>query len=42
MDADILIAGAGCAGLSLAVHLLDEGASDLEILLLDVREVHVR
>jgi len=42
MDADILIAGAGCAGLSLAVHLLDEGASDLEILLLDIREVHVR
>jgi len=42
MDADILIAGAGCAGLSLAVHLLDEGASDLEIVLLDFREVHVR
>jgi lycopene beta-cyclase len=42
MDADILIVGAGCAGLSLAVHLLDAGASDLEIVLLDRREVHVR
>jgi lycopene beta-cyclase len=42
LDADILIAGAGCAGLSLAVHLLDEGASDIQILLLDIREVHVR
>ncbi|MCL7971044.1 MAG: lycopene cyclase family protein [marine benthic group bacterium] len=41
MDADVLIAGAGCAGLSLAVHLLD-AAPDLEILLLDPRESHVR
>lgn len=42
MDADVLIVGAGCAGLSLAVHLLDAGASDLEIVLLDRRETHVR
>jgi len=42
MDADILIVGAGCAGLSLAVHLLEAGASDLEILLVDARAVHVR
>jgi lycopene beta-cyclase len=42
MDADILIVGAGCAGLSLAVHLLEAGASDLQILLVDRREVHVR
>jgi len=42
MDADVLIVGAGCAGLSLAVHLLDAGASDLEIVLLDRREAHVR
>ena len=39
MDADILIVGAGCAGLSLAVHLLEAGASDLQILLVDRREV---
>jgi lycopene beta-cyclase len=42
MDADILIVGAGCAGLSLAVHLLEAGASDMQILLVDRREVHVR
>jgi lycopene beta-cyclase len=42
MDADILIVGAGCAGLSLAVHLLEAGATDLEILLVDRRDVHVR
>ena len=41
MDADVLIAGAGCAGLSLAVYLLD-AAPDLEILLLDPRESYVR
>ena len=37
-----MIVGAGCAGLSLAVHLLDAGATDLEILILDRREIHVR
>jgi len=42
LDADVVIVGAGCAGLSLAVHLLDAGASDLDILLVDRREVHVR
>lgn len=42
MDADVLIVGAGCAGLSLAVHLLEAGGSDLEIVLLDRREAHVR
>ncbi len=42
MDADVLIVGAGCAGLSLAVHLLEAGASDLEIVLLDRRSHHVR
>jgi len=42
MDADVLIVGAGCAGLSLAVHLLEAGGSDLEIVLLDRRETHVR
>jgi lycopene beta-cyclase len=42
MDADILIVGAGCAGLSLAVHLLDAGASELEIVILDRREAHLR
>ena len=42
MDADVLIVGSGCAGLSLAVHLLDVGAEDLEIVLLDRREEHVR
>lgn len=42
MDADVLIIGAGCAGLSLAVHLMEAGASDLEIVLLDRRSNHVR
>ena len=42
MDADVLIVGAGCAGLSLAVHLLDATGSDLEIVLLDRRAEHVR
>jgi len=42
MDADVLIVGAGCAGLSLAVHLLEAGASDLEIVLLDRRSSHGR
>lgn len=42
MDADLAIVGAGCAGLSLAVHLLEAGADDLDILLVDRREVHVR
>ena len=42
MDADVLIVGAGCAGLSLAVHLMEAGASDLEIVLLDRRSTHVR
>jgi len=42
MDADVLIVGAGCAGLSLAVHLLDAGASGLEIVILDRLEVHHR
>ena len=37
-----MIVGAGCAGLSLAVHLLDAGAKDLEIVLVDRRETHVR
>ena len=35
MDADLLIVGAGCAGLSLAIHLLEAGASNLEIVLVD-------
>ena len=42
MDCDVLIAGAGCAGLSLAVHLIETGTQDLDILLLDPREFHVR
>lgn len=42
MECDVLIAGAGCAGLSLAVHLLEAGATDLDVLLLEPREVHVR
>ena len=42
MDADVLIVGAGCAGLSLAVHLLEAGGSDLEIVLVDRRSEHVR
>jgi lycopene beta-cyclase len=42
VDADVLIVGAGCAGLSLAVHLLDATGSDLEIVLLDRRAEHVR
>lgn len=41
MDAEVLIAGAGCAGLSLAVHLL-EAQPDLDLLLVDPREAHVR
>ncbi len=42
VDCDVLIAGAGCAGLSLAVHLMDVGATDLEVVLLEPREAHVR
>lgn len=42
MDADVLIVGAGCAGLSLAVHLLEAGGPDLEIVLVDRRAEHVR
>jgi lycopene beta-cyclase len=41
VDAEVLIAGAGCAGLSLAVHLLDVDP-ELDILLLDPRESHGR
>jgi lycopene beta-cyclase len=41
LDADIVIAGAGCAGLSLAVHLDLAGANDLGVLLLDPRDAHV-
>lgn len=37
-----MIAGAGCAGLSLAVHLLEVGVPELEVLLVDRREVHLR
>lgn len=42
MDADVLIVGAGCAGLSLAVQLVEAGAPDLEIVVLDRRTEHVR
>lgn len=40
LDADLVIAGAGCAGLSLAMHLDRLGAGDLEMLLLDPRQSH--
>jgi len=42
VDADVLIVGAGCAGLSLAVHLLEATGPDLRITLVDRREEHVR
>jgi lycopene beta-cyclase len=37
-----VIVGAGCAGLSLTVHLLEAGCADLEVLLVDRRKVHAR
>ncbi|MDJ0835911.1 MAG: lycopene cyclase family protein [Acidobacteriota bacterium] len=37
MDTDILIVGAGCAGLSLAVHLVNAGLCDLHITILDAK-----
>lgn len=40
-DADCIIVGAGCAGLSLAVHLLERG-TDLRVLLLEPRTEYVR
>jgi lycopene beta-cyclase len=41
LDADLLIAGAGCAGLSLACALIDEGF-DRRVLLIDPRELYER
>lgn len=38
MEADILIAGAGCAGLSLAVHLLEESRRELRLAIIDPRQ----
>lgn len=40
MDADILIAGAGCAGLSLAVHLQRETGARRSVVLVDPRQQH--
>ena len=37
LNTDILIVGAGCAGLSLAVHLLEAGVTDRRIVLVDHR-----
>lgn len=42
MDTDILVAGAGCAGLSLAVHLQRTGRRDVRVLILDPRQHHAR
>lgn len=42
LDADCVIVGAGCAGLSLAVHLLDEGPADLRVMLLEPRTEYHR
>ena len=39
-DVDILIAGAGCAGLSCAVHLLWRGPRDRHVTVLDPRTSH--
>ncbi len=41
-DADILIVGAGCAGLSLAWHLAEGGLAGRRVLLLDRREAYRR
>ncbi len=41
-DFDVAILGAGCAGLSLAVHLLDAGLADRRVVLIDPRTVHGR
>ena len=40
--ADVVIAGAGCAGLSLAVHLVQAGITDRRILLTDPRTAYGR
>lgn len=39
---DLLIAGAGCAGLSLAVHLAERGLAGRRLLVLDPRRTHGR
>lgn len=42
MDARFVIVGAGCAGLSLAWHLLDEGLDPSELILIDARIGYAR
>ncbi|MFW6023632.1 MAG: lycopene cyclase family protein [Myxococcota bacterium] len=42
LDADCVIVGAGGAGLSLAVHLLDQGPDDLRVALLEPRTEYHR
>lgn len=42
MDADVIVAGAGCAGVSLAVHMQRAGLRGVQVLLLDPREHHAR
>lgn len=41
-DHDIVIVGAGCAGLSVAVHLLETGIGDRRVTLLEPRTEYVR
>jgi lycopene beta-cyclase len=42
MDADVLIAGAGCAGLSLAVHLRRDSLGELRTVLVEPRALYER
>ena len=41
-DADVLIVGAGCAGLSLAWHLVERGLGGRRLLLVDPRTEYGR